>query len=805
MSGKVIIKNFQTGKSKKLDPFGVAAKKLYLYRIQNNFPYVDPSLFLPAGLTYRAGKIKPIESDIKRLTYDQIGEVGIAQVTYLKKLFQEYKGQTIKTVRKVEGLPLLTKVYKVPTDGFSKWWEEFYGFFLLIDSDTWMFDEDLNNSSDVDKQSQILIMKYPKVKKTNYKQYFLDGDVHCFLNPIKEWADSCESNAKSKPTADKYTLILSKISQYECEYSGGVPVDSIQDICDDLSIAIEIDVPSSSLKKDTKYLSYECSQRVRKTFKFINTRLNHIELNELSTKDNFEDCTKAQLIKLREDNKDIFCLWKGHGDDIYQVNTLQKIYKLGREEGYSKALYDFEKLNNLRDFKIEHFSNLKLSEFLLSNVNINQSLYFDDALKEKIDSCEGLVSEIDIITNDPSIQHIDLRKAYTKGSDCSFYRGYLGKITDFRKTNRIEGIGIYMIENIKNIPECLQKLKVLYERNSYSSPELEYYRSLGITFDILMGCWGSKVDIEFTDGMLEKEDGLSNYCKWYGCTMKLSKVDQYNFCCKDIEFAQLNNIKGQYDIRFNDHDSTGIIEYKKKKAYHSAHISNFICSYCRITMMEQLMKFKDVSQIVAVQVDGLYYRGDVELISGFSTKANRSLRFIQTQNYISPTTKIISVDLPENRTHNMVEVHTGAGGCGKTYNNLIDKGFVNPYFIGGPSWKLTRSKQKEFNIDGSVFHYLLSTDPDKYDFINRNYNNLIIDECSMMTNNDKELILKRFSNIKIIFCGDLGYQLPPISKGVSKKAKEFIIGSIPEIKHTTNYRCQCDILREFTYDQIIGG
>ena len=44
-----------------------------------------------------------------------------------------------------------------------------------------------------------------------------------------------------------------------------------------------------------------------------------------------------------------------------------------------------------------------------------------------------------------------MTKAYTKGTDCSFYEGYLGKIWEFRRTNKIVALGYYKITNIRNI------------------------------------------------------------------------------------------------------------------------------------------------------------------------------------------------------------------------------------------------------------------------------------------------------------------------------------------------------------------
>ena len=91
------------------------------------------------------------------------------------------------------------------------------------------------------------------------------------------------------------------------------------------------------------------------------------------------------------------------------------------------------------------------------------------------------------------------------------YQGYLGKITDFRICDKIVGLGIYKIKNINfNGCSAIQNMKCLHENQSYPSPELEFYKKLGITFEITMGCWGSKFDMEFPSAMLEKEDGLFN-------------------------------------------------------------------------------------------------------------------------------------------------------------------------------------------------------------------------------------------------------------------------------------------------------
>ena len=403
--------------------------------------------------------------------------------------------------------------------------------------------------------------------------------------------------------------IIKKIDNYLIEYKDGVPEADISNICNNLQIGIEIDLPSTVIK-DTKYIEITSQKKALKRFRFVNTRLNHLEINDIRSKDNYIEKTKDELDEIYDKARenDEFIMWKGSKSGIHQINMLDKIFKLTEDEGYSKECKEFEDANNLRDYKIEHFGNKALSKFLLNHINCNQSLkyhnkdyginngLFEEAMEEMsvkyinreiahriqyikehielFDTHEekehywikNRIKEKEVEINCymeaikykeriKNMKHMDLRKAYTRGAECIKYRGYLGKITDFRKTDKIMGLGIYMINNINfNGNDLIKNIGVLHENNSYPSPELEYYNDLGITFDIDMGAWGSSIDIDFsygrvimkkeveeeggewTDeleeeyedmhkglGMYQKEDGVSHFCKWFGCSMKLTE------------------------------------------------------------------------------------------------------------------------------------------------------------------------------------------------------------------------------------------------------------------------------------------
>ena len=786
MDNKISIYNPFTDKDVKINPYGLTAKRIYKLYIEDMG--VEPESVLPPNLNYnketgRFRRIKIIKdfTNVRRITYNQVtGD----PFSYLRNIIKNYAGGTVHFALKYTNNGVVSErdsVEDVPaiSQGFSGWWEEF-SYFFVIDSEENAFSPQINNGLEPNFQAQLLIMTLDKVNKSNFSQYFMEGVTNCLLKPIREWANDCLSDAKSKSAKYNYQRKIKLCDKYEEEFVNGVPEDRIAEICNKLQIGIEIDLPSTVDNK-TKFIEIRSQKKPLKKFKYINTRLNHIELNKVHSLDNYEEVSKKELIEIFKNEKD-FKMWRQGKSGITQVNTMDTIYKLTEDEGYKAAVKEFEEENNLHAFKVEYYDNPALSDFLKDNINGNQSVLF----------CDDMYFDYEL--DKDTLNHIDMSKSYTRGQHCKFYEGYLGKISDFRETNKIIGLGIYQIKNINfNGNEVIQKLKVLHNYNAYPSPELKYYQSLGITFDIIGGCWDARsgvgFDINFGDKMYEEEDDTPHYSRWWGSSQCINFKTRYSFDCKDIEFAELNNsYNDDVDIKFNDYHNTGVIEYKKKKVYHQCHIASFIASYARINVMEQLSKFKDINQIIAVQVDGIYYQGDVETTPLFRKKDKISIDYIETDSYVSE--KNGRYDFAPFREHNDFELHIGAGGCGKTHNNLTDKGLCSVLYVA-PSWKLSRTKAKEYGIDTSVDAWLIDSDPDKWRPIYNKYSVIVIDEVSMMCNERKFHIMERFDYHKIIFCGDLGFQLPPVS------GEEFTIDDdIKVVEHTNNRRCKCPKLKK---------
>lgn len=792
MDKKITIYNPFTDKDVKINPYGITAKKIYRLYI-DELGY-EPESVLPPNLNYnqktkRFKRIKIIKdfTNVRRITYNEVKSAPSVW-TYLYNRIKPLAGQSVRFALKyTDSGAVIEKdiVEDIPPlgSGFSGWWDK-VGYFFMIDSDTTVFSPSINDDLEPNFQAQLLILTLDKVNKSDFKQYFMEGVSNCLLKPIRDWAEDCLSDAKSKSAKYNYKRKIKLCNEYETEFVNGVPEDRIAEICNKLQIAIDIDLPSTVDNK-TKFIEISSQKKPLKKFKYINTRLNHIELNKVKSITDYVEVSKKELIEIFNNEKD-FKMWKQSKSGITQVNTLEGVYKLKEDEGYKAVVDDFEKRNNLNAFKVEYYDNPELSNFLKENCHTNQSIIFDYSFEEDNNHYKD------------TLNHIDMSKSYTRGSDCKFYEGYLGKITDFRKTDKIIDLGIYQIKNInfngnpqgQGIRDVIEKLKVLYDFSAYPSPELKYYQSLGITFDIIGGCWGKGIDIIFGDEMYEKEDGISHYCRWFGNTMTINFKSRYNFDCEDIEFAELNNnFNDDIDIKFNDYTDTGVIEYKKKRVYHQCQIASFITSYARINLIEQLNKFKDINQIIAVQVDGIYYEGDVEITSLFRKKDKITIDYIDTDCFIrNKYNDEDEYNFGPFREHNNYELHIGAGGCGKTHNNLTDRGFCSVLYVA-PSWKLSRTKAKEYGIKTTVDAWLVNQDPDKWRPIFNNYSVIIIDEVSMMSDEKKNDIIQRFSFHKIIFCGDLGFQLPPV------EGEEFKINDIKIIEHTNNRRCKCPELK----------
>ena len=737
----------------------------YAYLLQEYNKNVDEinKQYKAEQKTYLRQNVKSFEPNLKRI-YEEI---------------KKYKGKTL-IVSYIKGKNIVkTLTYDIPNQaGFQNWknTNNFRYDWLGPVSPYYVWDEVKNGRLYFYEQNDNI---------TNKKivQYFREGITNCLLTPILNWANETLENSESSSAKKRYKKIINDVNDYMNKYAKGVPQNSIHEICNKLQIDITIETPFN----DKKLIECESIKKRLKKFKYINSRINHIDLNEIVIDNKPIEISRKELYELKEtlDENNEYYTYKKDMIGINKLNTLTNCYTI--KSDYNEIISQFEIDTGLNFCKLDDFADKEISDFIRNGVHYNETVDFMD------------ITTVD----DTKIKSSDMTKAYASFKSCKYYNGFLGKITDFRKTNKIMGVGMYYITDlvIQNglFKQYNDKMKMYASNNIYTDAELKMLKDNGAKFKIVGGCWGVKpIDFEFNEDMLTKKDDVyftaekqmkqvPYYSKWSGaCNSKFLKK---TFWIKGDE--DMRNIIMDYtnaEVKhFNNNEIR--IEYDKKHNNHLSHITAFITAYMRLNVIEQLLNM-DINNVIRVCVDGIYHYGDVEYKNVFRGKNEIRLGNDAGDSYCSNIHDDLVIDFADERKHYEKELHLGAGGCGKTHYNINDKGLVKKMYLS-PSWKLARNKRNETDMNVSVWARAITDDVERVSEIKRYANVLIWDEVSMMSEGDKEKIFEIYGDMKLIFCGDLGFQLPCID-GIEMDNKGF--NKI--IKHETDYRCKCDRLRE---------
>ena len=624
--------------------------------------------------------------------------------------------------------------------------------------------------------SMTIAQKAKPSKKQN--QSFKDGYLNCIMQPIIKFGEQKLKAAKTKASIDRYNRFKNNAIKLELLYHDvGVNQEALTNISNKLQIDIKVNLPF-----DNSLVSAKSTTKSLTSFSFINTRLNHVEHDEILNASNeiIVSQSKLNILRRKLDKKETYYTYQKNGQNISEIKTTDAKYCLDNE--FNNVVKNFEEDTGINHVKLCHIKNKNVSEFIRSGVHFN----------ETVDTGNRVDTE-----------HIDMTKAYANFKLCKYYKGFLGKVTDFRKCNHIVEIGYYRIVNIKFNNSRLEKwntfMNIYNNGVVYPSPELEFLQAEGVTFDIVEGCWGTDIDFNFNDELMDNKDenGTRFYCKYVG--RMYSKNLQSSFYVKGSPeyISHLNNEIDCDNLQVFGNEAR--ISYDREHNYHLSHICGYITSYMRMNVLEQLFEF-EVNDIVKIVCDGIFYKPrEIILKNCFRIEDKTITNNCASESYISnfiddDYNKGIRLEMGEYREHNKIEVHLGGGGCGKTHQQIHDIGFINPAFFA-PSWKLTRQKKNETEMPCDTIAKLLSKDKTSYELQKKHNNVLIIDEISMMTDEAKLMILSKFSECKIIFCGDIGYQLPPIfDEGVKKVA--FKPDKMKKFYHNTNYRVTCPKLKE---------
>jgi len=116
----------------------------------------------------------------------------------------------------------------------------------------------------------------------------------------------------------------------------GVDEEGLNDIANTLQININITLPFQD-----QYIEVKSNKKALRTFNYINTRLNHVEYDEMSYEDNRVEKTTSELITLQkylDKTKQPYTYQKG--SNISAIRTNDTLYTL--EDTYNEVVKEFE-------------------------------------------------------------------------------------------------------------------------------------------------------------------------------------------------------------------------------------------------------------------------------------------------------------------------------------------------------------------------------------------------------------------------------------------------------------------------------
>ena len=679
----------------------------------------------------------------------------------------------------------------------SKWWSANIRTFLVGPS---------GNLEPIwsQKDTSFILTPYQSLDYTDINQlYKQSNNGLCFFNPIVKYFQEQQQIIKSKSGKKNIDAKLNMITGKQLkgsfkegfihQFNNGVNHDDIVFICNELRIGVEILNP----------LNYDCyfdyrPKNKRKQFTYLNSSLNHLESSKVVSKfDTIRYSSGEQITKTKEELDELIkdtiepCLYSKNRYGVSKVYKNNEVYALDFEG--SNILKDFKKDINFHSIQFKGHKHPHIQQFIKNSVHFSSCFDLQDTTQYRQRDINGNFIKVDIPNN---VKHIDQEKSYSNSNKSQFYSGFLGKIKEYRKMKTFDRAGLYYIDNLDftNSPlkDIQTKLNLYKNKTIYPKPDLDCLTFYNVKFEVVCGLVGDTFNFEWTEDMKTKKYVFNDkvkvplYSKMVGDSFidNPTKSLYFNGDKKHLEYLSKNN-----KVYYPDNGKEALIQYEEKTRFTYQHFTSYILSYQRTQMIEQLLEM-DLQKIIRVVVDGIYYEEHpIKLKNTFRPKEDKTFNNFPDDYYINYDT-FTPEKLGEERELKRTTLYKGAGGNGKTHKNLIDKGLVNILFVA-PSWYMCNEKKKEYYDFDIAPHQQLIREHLRMKIKDR-YSTIIIDECSMITEDQKNEIIKYFTNENIIFCGDINYQLPPITEG--KEMTE--IGFEEVIEEKTNYRFKCDKLKK---------
>jgi hypothetical protein len=280
------------------------------------------------------------------------------------------------------------------------------------------------------------------------------------------------------------------------------------------------------------------------------------------------------------------------------------------------------------------------------------------------------------------------------------------------------------------------------------SVEILYFKSIGITFTITEGVWGSKFDFEFSDEMLLKDDGLPRYSKWAGKLAMEIKDFKHTIKC-DTNYAKL--LKCSYpNLDYWEQKQVATITLPAKGYSTATHILAFITSYVRIQMYQEMRKFKP-ENILMVVLDGIFFKGD-KPNTWLVDKPIKTFEY-SIEHWYDGSAEFVK-PLQGDYIMNGNTLLTGQGGCGKTYG-VLKAGNFNKIMYVVPTHVLGSKGREAYGCQYKTIHKLIGIDCVPYCQDHNIPPVILLDELTQYPAEWVDKVFELYPHSLIIIAGDI--------------------------------------------------
>jgi hypothetical protein len=582
---------------------------------------------------------------------------------------------------------------------------------------------------------RVVITLGDSIPSERIQQTYREGEKHCVLEPIyrlfKRMADSAETDGSRKRLMQKHN----QVKRLEEIYPDGVPESKMEEVG---KVAGRCLVIYDIIGNETKKYNIKSNQYIY----FTNTRANHLDEGHITLDKQFTQVDREEMNRLvAKHNKDKqFCLKYEYKNEVHNIRSVKGAWAVFNPD--HEIFSDFSKSLGIRDYGIDAIKYPLVNDFVREARIINSAPTPLCDEPNKIDDCK----------------HIDVEQAYTQHAHSKYYKGFLGHIQQWAKLpffidakqflNNHIGIFQFVVLHCNSV--LLKKLGMkVGSVYTLPSPEIEYMMDNGLGIRLLAGAWGSSFDINYTEEMLENR----RYCTWAGKLGMGSDTQTFSFNGSKEWASHLKAELGDEAVMYFGNEQLIIVKVPRKHYKTTHHILAFITSYCRINMLTLMSKVE--GELVKVIMDGIYYRGEVKdvTIPHKTDKQKKSHNSFKDAWYYPSA---IRVDNWPAYTENLDGscVLAGAGGTGKSWSVLTNKGIISPLYVV-PSHVLGRKCREKYGCYYTTINRLVGIECQPFKDTHYSPPVIFIDELTMVEDEWIDKAFAMYPNAVIYVAGDV--------------------------------------------------